>query len=128
MGRPRKPTKVLEMRGAFEKNPARRRERENEPVVTEPLGDPPATFDETHAARWIDCREMWPWLTVADRVQVEVIVRLWVKLAGGETKAAAPLNSALAKVGANPCDRSRVNAGTGANERNSDPAEKYFGS
>lgn len=120
------PTKVLEMRGAFERNPGRRKAREGEPDVTEPLGDPPATFDEAHRARWEECRMMWWWVTAADRVQIEIIVRLWVKLSGGELKAAAPLNAALAKVGANPSDRSRINVG-GTGDRDRDPAEKYLG-
>ncbi len=125
-GRPRTPTKVLKMRGAFDKHPERARARAGEPEVREPLGDPPQTFDESHAARWLDCRAWWPWLSIADRVQIELIVRLWVKLSGGDTKAAAPLNAALAKVGANPSDRSRINAGGPTDRR--DPAEAYFGS
>ena len=124
-GRPRIPTKVLQMRGAFDKHPERLRARAGEPEVREPLGDPPPTFDESHAARWLNCRDWWPWLTIADRVQIELIVRLWVKLSGGEEKVAAPLNAALAKVGANPSDRSRINAG--GKPGSPDPAEAYFG-
>lgn len=43
MARPRTPTTVLELRGSFKKDPQRKKERENEPVVTEPLG-PPSEF------------------------------------------------------------------------------------
>lgn len=44
MPAPRVPTSILEARGAFRKNPARGRERENEPVVEEEIGEPPACF------------------------------------------------------------------------------------
>jgi len=44
MPRPRKPTKLLELNGAYKKNPARARERENEPQGRPGVGDPPADF------------------------------------------------------------------------------------
>jgi len=50
MGRPRKPTEVLEFSGAFRKNPARRRARANEPKITTALGDPPR--------EWLDGAEL----------------------------------------------------------------------
>jgi hypothetical protein len=40
-GRPRKPTKLLEITGALRKNPARGRAREGEPQPAGDLGDPP---------------------------------------------------------------------------------------
>jgi hypothetical protein len=42
MGRPRKPTKELELSGAFEKHPERKREREHEPIPDGPIGPPPS--------------------------------------------------------------------------------------
>jgi hypothetical protein len=41
MSRPRTPTAVLELRGAFKEHPERARERAGEPRPTEPLGEPP---------------------------------------------------------------------------------------
>jgi hypothetical protein len=41
MGRPCKPTAVLEMNGAFKKNPNRRKARENEPKTTRLFASPP---------------------------------------------------------------------------------------
>ena len=43
-GRPHKPTQILEISGAFAKNPARRRARANEPKIKAGLGDPPAEW------------------------------------------------------------------------------------
>ena len=42
MARPRTPTKILELKGAFKKNP--QRERNNEPEPTKTLGNYPANF------------------------------------------------------------------------------------
>src|SRR5689334_7115055 len=77
MGRPRKPTRVLELQGAFKKDPQRRAARENEPVVTEPLGDPPEGLNEAEVARWNEIREWCPWLTIADRTVTEMAATLW---------------------------------------------------
>ena len=49
MGRKRKPTAVLEMSGAFKKNPDRRR---NEPESTGPLGSPPESFSKPEVEAW----------------------------------------------------------------------------
>jgi hypothetical protein len=43
-GRPRKPTRVLEMSGSLAKNPGRRRARENEPTSPLGFGAPPPEF------------------------------------------------------------------------------------
>lgn len=43
-GRPRKPNAIHEISGAKAKNPARFRERVEEPETKGPIGDPPATF------------------------------------------------------------------------------------
>ena len=42
MGRPRKPTRELELNGAFDKNPKRKRERAKEPKPEGSIGSPPA--------------------------------------------------------------------------------------
>ena len=50
MPKPRKPTAVLDLNGAYKKNPSRR--RENEPKIDKLVGDPPAYFDKEQAAMW----------------------------------------------------------------------------
>lgn len=52
MARPRTPTNVLKLRGAFKKDPARGREREDEPIVTEPLGEPPEDWNDWQLKAW----------------------------------------------------------------------------
>lgn len=80
MGRPRTPTAVLEARGAFDRNPARRREREGEPEITESIGDLPLPvslaeddreiekqIQHIERAVWTDYARIGTWLTGADR-------------------------------------------------------------
>jgi len=60
------PTRILEARGAFRKNPQRRREAE--PVVSEPLGGPPEGFKPDELQAWREIVERAPMgvLTAAD--------------------------------------------------------------
>ena len=110
MARPRLPTKVLELRGAFKKNPQRRREREGEPEPEAGLGKPPKELDAPERARWKELGEIAPWLTVADRAIAEMTVKLWVlerknALDVGKMKLLA---SNYAQLGLTPTGRSRV--------------------
>ena len=59
MGRPRKPTKLLELNGAFKKNPARALERENEPLGHKEIGDPPADFLKPESPTAVRRLEIW---------------------------------------------------------------------
>ena len=110
MGRPRTPTAVLRLRGAFKKHPEREKEREGEPEVTEPLGDPPDCLNEAQVARWHEVSGWCPWLTVADRLGVEIVARLWVDLRDG--KAGAPelksLITCLSHLGMFATDRAKI--------------------
>lgn len=109
-GRPRTPTKVLKLRGAFKRHPEREQAREGEPEVSGPLGDPPDCLDEAHMARWIEIAGWCPWLGDADRVLVEATCRLWVKMRNNDMKPGdwSLLTTNLSKLGMTPTDRSRV--------------------
>lgn len=121
MSRPRTPTKVLRMRGAFDRNPKRGKEREHEPQVDDPLGEPPDGFDEAQAARWRELAVRCPWLTVADRTAVEVVCRLWMTMRAGQFKAAdyVGLMNCLGRLGMTPVDRSKVRMPGAKNEKKS---------
>lgn len=112
MGRPRKPTKVLELTGAFKKNPKRRKERENEPEPDGPLGDAPHYFQLDQVARWNEIRSSCPWLTIADRPQVELAAKLWASEQRGENeKDDRRLYVQLfGRLGMDPSGRSKVQA------------------
>jgi len=117
MGRNRTPSNVLELRGAFEKNPQRRRE---EPKVDGDLGPPPDHFDDARCAAWRELTETAPQgvLTKADRIAVEMLADLMVRYRASMTQAGEKFTSAdrrdlmalLARFGMTAADRSRVAA------------------
>ena len=110
MARPRKPTAVLELTGAFQKNPQRR--RANEPKPTGSLGEPPVDFDEVLRALWQDLARMVPAgvLTNADRWLVELTCRTMRQVRKGTALAAERnlLLSCLSRMGLTPADRSKI--------------------
>ncbi len=50
MGRPRKPSAILDLKGAYSKNPNRK--RNNEPKIDKPVGKPPSYFDKEQVKMW----------------------------------------------------------------------------
>lgn len=122
MARPRKPTAALELKGAFKKDPQRKAARKSEPHPTGPVGVPPAAFDADECRLWNELAGYGFWLTDADRLMLEIAVKLMVLFrknaldGGGISK----LIGALAKLGFSPTDRSKVQA-PGAKEPEADP-------
>jgi hypothetical protein len=110
MPRPRKPTRTLELTGAFRKHPERRQERENEPQIDEPLGDPPDCLNEAERARWLDIAGMYPWLNFSHRLIVEQAARLWALERSGKAKTGDSklLQTAIRILGGTPSDSSKV--------------------
>jgi hypothetical protein len=74
MGRTRTPTAVLELRGAFKRNPNRR--RKFEPLVTTALPEPPQSLPTTVKSAWLEMKTRGFWLTSADRFLVEIAATL----------------------------------------------------
>ncbi len=109
-GRKRTPTSVLELRGAFKKHPERGRERDGEPEVTEPLGDPPDCLNEAIAARWREIAGWCPWLRAPDRVLLELTVRIWQGLRDGSASPAdrKTLVTCLAELAMPVTERSKI--------------------
>jgi len=110
MGRPRKPTAVLELTGAFQKDPQRR--RDHEPKPQGPIGDPPADFDDVLMVLWRELLGMVPAgvLAVADRWLLELTCRTMREVKRGHALAAEKnlLLSCLSRMGLTPADRSRI--------------------
>lgn len=111
MARPRTPTAILETRGAFKKNPQRR--RPEEPKVGTGLGEPPADLTALERAAWEQiARECAKGvLTGADRIAVEIASRLLARFREeGDLPGAklAQLSSLLGRFGMTPADRSKV--------------------
>lgn len=110
MSRPRTPTTVLDMRGAFKANPARK--RPDEPRPTGELGDPPAHLDGATLAAWNELVAMAPpgVLTNADRWAVEIAAGLMAEYRKGEMLPAGVghLRSILGRMGLTPADRAAL--------------------
>lgn len=73
MARPKTPTNILEMKGAFKKNPNRR--RVEEPKQEKPLGNPPTRLAKSIQKIWREiAKQCAPGvLTYADRQAMELV-------------------------------------------------------
>jgi hypothetical protein len=125
-GRPRKPAKVLELSGAFRKNPQRRRARAGELSIATGLGPPPQEWLDKAASnqRFVDLLATWRQieeqdvmrvLNVSHRFLVETTCYLMWKIRranAGLGKATsgdfAQVKANLAAMGQTPADSSRV--------------------
>ncbi|SDR06458.1 hypothetical protein [Pseudoxanthomonas sp. CF125] len=114
-GRPRTPTNVLELRGAFNAHPERKHERQDEPVPAGPIGEAPKWMKAPEKRCWDHLVASSPpgVLGDSDRVYLEVAAELLAlkRRVGIENMEAAKLNrleTMLGKLGMNPADRSRV--------------------
>lgn len=111
MARPRKPTNVLELTGAFKKDPQRRR-RDADPAGE--LTAPPAHINGAVLNAWNDVVKFAPLevLTESDRLSVELAANLLAQFRNDpiEFPAAklARLEALLGKFGMTPADRSKV--------------------
>jgi len=85
MGRPRKPTAVLELNGAFRKDPQRR--RPEEPRDARALGDPPERLPVDVVPFWRELVDQVQGgvLTYRDRWAVELAARLMAKAVGEQS-------------------------------------------
>lgn len=114
MPQPRKPSKILEMTGAFDKNPDRGRARVNEPVPTGELGGPPKHLDDKAKKIWKELSKILPRGVAADcdRLSFELIVTLMSRFRDGSIRGfeLTVMNSLLSRFGLTPADRSRVSA------------------
>jgi len=114
MARPRKPTNVLQLAGAFKKNPARGRERANEPKPNGPVGDPDAWMDETQrkCRDWIIRKCPAGVLGDCDEGILEIAAQLRAMQVNGQidNKGLALLKACYTELGMTPASRSKVQA------------------
>ncbi|NVD41283.1 hypothetical protein HT585_20620 [Ensifer sp. HO-A22] len=122
MARPRKPTAALELKGAYKKDPQRKAERKDEPKPSGAVGLAPDFFDADERLIWDDLAGFGFWLTDADRLMLEIAVKLMSMFRKGTLDGGgiSKLITALSKLGFSPTDRSKVQA-PGAKEPEADP-------
>jgi hypothetical protein len=114
MPRQRIATNVLELSGAFAKNPNRRRV---DPVTSKPIGRAPKPFPLTFEQAWryiLKCAPEGVLRDDRDRLWVEVVAHLLVEFRADPAKfhpaKLQRLTSMLAALGMSPADASRVAA------------------
>lgn len=108
---------MLDARGAFKKDPQRKRARENEPQVAEPLPDTPPDYLEPEVqASWCELVALIP-AGVAkscDRYIVEMaatlITRLRIESVVMPQERFSELRRCLGELGMTPASRSKVSA------------------
>jgi len=117
MAQPRKPTNILELRGALKKNPKRFAARANEPIPTEPISQtPPEYMDEDVRAAYLYLiKHSHPdVLCMADQAATEIVASLLAEFRrrpnAMETARISRLLTGLGSLGMTPADRSRVTA------------------
>lgn len=116
MARPRKPTNVLELKGAFKKDPRRAAAREDEPQPVTPIGPAPEHFDEVQAACYDELvrRAHAGVLCDSDAITVEVgavlLARLRTKTDEFTAGEFGRIQAILGALGMTPADRSKVAA------------------
>lgn len=118
MAAPRKPTAVLELAGAYRKNPQRERERAEEPEPKAGIGPAPSHLSIPEAECWDYLVGIAPVgvLGDSDRAHLEITARLlaWSWTCSIEKMEAAKLTKlvqCLGALGFNPSDRSKVKVG-----------------
>ena len=112
MARPRTPTKLLDARGSFKKDPQRKRDAE--PEVKEPIGQPPSHLAEDELSVWRQIVTEAPMgvLTAADTMAVESASILMAEFRREKEKFAAGklgrLQAFLGQFGMTPADRAKL--------------------
>ena len=114
LARPRTPTAVLELRGAFKNHPSRLRDRKLEPLVTTPLPEPPRRLPKPVRSVWVEMGSYGFCLTSADKFLVEIAATLMSRYRGDELKSAdtSLLIGLLNKIGFSPAERRKLNLPT----------------
>lgn len=116
MPRARKPTQALELSGAFDKNPQRRKARAAEPVPRGELGPKVESLTALQSACWDRIVALAPpgVLKDSDEAIVELTARLWATVKGGSATAAevTQFRACLQQLGMTPASRSLVSVPT----------------
>jgi hypothetical protein len=114
MARPRTPTAVLALRGAFKNHPSRGRDRQFEPRIATALPAPPRHLESATATMWFEMKSRGYWLTSADRFLVEIAAVLMARYRIDELKSGdvSLLIGLLGKMGFSRGERGRMNLPT----------------
>ena len=90
MGRKRKSLEELSLTGTLRTNPARYKKRlaaESAQSAGDSLGEPPVRLPQGAKTVWAEISSTRPWLTAADRLDVELAATLTAKMRNHKTEA-----------------------------------------
>ena len=109
---PRKPTAQLALSGSLNKHPERLAARANEPKPDPKFGNAPTHLTKAQKKVWKEVVDQIPdgVATKADRLVVEVVVRMTEKMREGTATSAnyTTLMRGLSQLGMTPADRSKI--------------------
>jgi hypothetical protein len=110
MPRPRKPLALAKITGSYAKDPGRYRGR-NEPLVIDPVGDPPEWLTPSQADSWRSIVVDMPWLNSSHVGITGIAAILVAKMATGELGIPGMqlLRVTLGQMGGTPADFPKVN-------------------
>jgi hypothetical protein len=114
MPRARKPTNVLELKGAFKKDPQRAAARAGEPKADGSVGEPPMHLTPAARMVWVELTSMAHkgTLCAADRLFMEYAVKVVMTMrrrkASIDPKIGVRFEAVIARLGMSPADRSKV--------------------
>jgi hypothetical protein len=114
LARPRTPTAVLELRGAFKNHPSRLKDRKNEPIILTGLPEPPQRLPKPVRSMWLEMRSSAFWLTSADQFLLEIAAVMMARYRVDELRSAdiSMLIGLLNKIGFSPTERRKLNLPT----------------
>jgi phage terminase small subunit len=129
MARPRTATSLLLIRNSFKKHPERLKEREQEPMPTADIGEPPKYLTKAQQNIWNEFVAIIPPGVVrnTDRPWMGMAVRLMHRERKGMLPAQerAQLMSLLSRMGMNPSDRARLKADPSKKKKETDEFSEF---
>jgi len=114
MARPRTPTAVLELRGAFKNHPSRLKDRKYEPIIKTLLPEPPKYRTTAATKAWNEMESWGFWLRSFDQFLVAIAATLMARYRIDELKSGDVSLSIglLGKIGFSPKERVALNLPT----------------
>lgn len=126
MARPRTPKAKAAVTGASKTHKERFVDRD-EPVVADPIGDPPKWMKPEQASAWKTLASEIPWLNRSHRALLGIASVIQARLEAGEdcgVQAMNLLRQALGQMGASPADASKAGVKPSADQK--DAGEEFF--
>lgn len=124
MPKPRSPLAKAKATGQADKHPERFKNRKQ--PKSKKLATPPTWMNKHEKKAWNSFKKELPWLCESDRAHMEIVCKIRGKLISGDEVGIQALNalrSAIAQMGGNPSDRSKIEY---EDNKEEDASEAYF--